>query len=352
MSILEAENIVRTYGTGKQRFTAVKGVSFEVGQGELVSLLGTNGAGKTSLVEVLEGLATPTSGSVRLFGKDPIRDRRAVSPRTGIMLQEAGFAQDLTVSETLRMWAGTLTAPRPIDEALELVELRDRAKVRVKSLSGGERRRLDLALATLGRPDILFLDEPTTGLDPASRRRTWTLVQNMLDDGVTVLLTTHYLEEAEELADRVFIMAAGEIVMSGTVGEIVSSQPSRISFSLPAGVAAADALHLVDANSLPAIIGAPGVTRGKVQIQSADLQRTLSALLVKANAEDVTLLDLDARSASLEQAFLAVNESAGERGSGESGPSGSGSPESSGSTSSGSNQATSRRIPSISSART
>lgn len=119
MSILEAENIVRTYGTGKQRFRAVKGVSFEVGQGELVSLLGTNGAGKTSLVEVLEGLAAPTSGRVRLFGKDPIRDRRAVSPRTGIMLQEAGFAQDLTVGETLRMWAGTLSAPRPVDEALD-----------------------------------------------------------------------------------------------------------------------------------------------------------------------------------------------------------------------------------------
>lgn len=307
MSILEAENIVRTYGTGKQRFTAVKGVSFEVGQGELVSFLGTNGAGKTSLVEVLEGLAAPTSGRVRLFGKDPIRDRRAVSPRTGIMLQEAGFAQDLTVRETLRMWAGTLTAPRSIDEALELVELRGRSKVRVKSLSGGERRRLDLALATLGRPDILFLDEPTTGLDPASRRRTWGLVQNMLDDGVTVLLTTHYLEEAEELADRVFIMAGGEIVTSGTVGEIVSNQPSRISFSLPAGVAASEALDLMNLNSLPAVIGTANANRGKVQIQSADLQRTLSALLVKASAEGVTLLDLDARSASLEQAFLAVN---------------------------------------------
>lgn len=129
----------------------------------------------------------------------------------------------------------------------------------------------------------------------------------MLDDGVTVLLTTHYLEEAEELADRVFIMAGGEIVTSGTVGEIVSNQPSRISFSLPAGVAASEALDLMNLNSLPAVIGTANANRGKVQIQSADLQRTLSALLVKASAEGVTLLDLDARSASLEQAFLAVN---------------------------------------------
>lgn len=351
MSILEAENIVRTYGTGKQRFRAVKGVSFEVGQGELVSLLGTNGAGKTSLVEVLEGLAAPTSGRVRLFGKDPIRDRRAVSPRTGIMLQEAGFAQDLTVGETLRMWAGTLSAPRPVDEALELVELRDRAKVRVKSLSGGERRRLDLALATLGRPDILFLDEPTTGLDPASRRRTWGLVQNMLDDGVTVLLTTHYLEEAEELADRVFIMASGEIVMSGTVAEIVSSQPSRISFALPAHVAADDILRAANLNALPAIIGTADVTRGKVQIQSTDLQKTLLALLTKASAQDITLLDLDARSASLEQAFLAVNENAGEHGANSNISTGSASTQSGRSATNGSCTPAGSRTPATSSSR-
>lgn len=160
MSILEAENVTRTYGAGKNRFTAVKDVSFSVGRGELVALLGTNGAGKTSLVELLEGLASPTAGTVRLFGRDPARERREVSPRTGIMLQEAGFAQDLTVRETLRMWAGTLSSPRPVNEALELVELRARSGIRVKSLSGGERRRLDLALATLGHPDILFLDEP------------------------------------------------------------------------------------------------------------------------------------------------------------------------------------------------
>lgn len=303
MSILEAENVTRTYGAGKNRFTAVKDVSFSVGRGELVALLGTNGAGKTSLVELLEGLASPTAGTVRLFGRDPARERREVSPRTGIMLQEAGFAQDLTVRETLRMWAGTLSSPRPVNEALELVELRARSGIRVKSLSGGERRRLDLALATLGHPDILFLDEPTTGLDPASRRRTWELVQSLLDDGVTVLLTTHYLEEAEELADRVLIMSEGEIVRRGTVAEIVSSQPSRITFALPE-----ENLHLVEISLLPGITGSAGFHRGRVRIDSTDLQATLSALLRVAEERGVRLLDLDARSASLEQAFLAVNE--------------------------------------------
>ena len=307
MSILEAERITRTYGAKKDAFTAVKDVSFSVGQGELVSLLGTNGAGKTSLVEVLEGLAAPTSGTVRLFGGDPIRQRSTISPRTGIMLQEAGFAQDLTVRETLRMWAGTLSRPRPIAEALELVELGSRADVRVKALSGGERRRLDLAMATLGRPDVLFLDEPTTGLDPASRRRTWDLVRSMLDDGVTVMLTTHYLEEAEELADRVLIMSAGEIVMQGTVPEIVASQPSRISVLLPTDPQERDILTGV-LTGLPASLGGPTRVRNNLRIDTSDLQVTLTSLLRLADQHGIRLHDLDARSASLEQAFLAVSD--------------------------------------------
>lgn len=207
MGIIEVTDVTRTYGRGKDSFTAVDGVSFEVAAGELVSVLGVNGAGKTSLVEVVEGIAPASTGSVRVLGHDPIGARAQVRPRTGIMLQEAGFAQDLSVSETLRMWAGTLSHPRGVTEAMELTDLAHRADVRVKSLSGGERRRLDLAMATMGHPEVLFLDEPTTGLDPASRQRTWELVRSMLDGGTSVLLTTHYLEEAEELADRVLIMA-------------------------------------------------------------------------------------------------------------------------------------------------
>lgn len=250
MAMIEAVDVTRTYGRGSGAFTAVAGVSLAVERGELVAVLGANGAGKTSLVEVIEGIAPATSGTVRVLGRDPVRDRALIRPRTGIMLQEAGFAQALTVAETLRMWAGTLTDPRPVAEALELVDLSRRAGVRVRSLSGGERRRLDLAMAVLGRPRVLFLDEPTTGLDPASRHRTWDLIRRMLAQGVTVLLTTHYLEEAEDLADRVLIMASGRIRAQGTVAEIVSARPASLSFSLPAPSPIDDG----DLRALPALV--------------------------------------------------------------------------------------------------
>ena len=213
--VIDVQHLRRRYASSthdRQGFEAVSGVDLQVHRGELFALLGTNGAGKTSLLEVVEGLARPTGGTVRVFGKDPYRQRAQVRPRIGIMLQEAGFPADLTTIETARMWAGTLAAPRPVEEALELVALRGRADVPVSSLSGGERRRLDLALALMGRPEVLFLDEPTTGLDPESRRSAWDLVRGLLDDGTTVVLTTHYLEEAERLADRLAIMHGGRIV--------------------------------------------------------------------------------------------------------------------------------------------
>ena len=201
--VITVRDLRRRYGgTGGRGFEAVRGVTFSVRRGELFALLGTNGAGKTSTMEVLEGLAPPTRGTVRVLGCDPCRDRARVRRRMGIVLQEGGFPPDLTVAETGRMWAGTLSAPRPVPEALDLVGLGHRAGVAVRSLSGGERRRLDLAMAILGRPEVLFLDEPTTGLDPESRRRTWRLIRELLGAGTTVVLTTHYLEEAEELADR------------------------------------------------------------------------------------------------------------------------------------------------------
>ena len=225
--VIVADNVTRTYG----KFTAVDGVSFHVAQGELVALLGSNGAGKTSLLEVLQGSMRANGGCVQVFGLDPIADRAAVRRRSGIMLQEAGFAKDLTVRETLVMWAGTLTAPRPVEESLAMCSLENRANIRVGSLSGGERRRLDLAMATLGRPELLFMDEPTTGLDPAVRQHTWELVRRMLDEGSTVLLTTHYMEEAEELADRILIMDKGRILTEGSVADIVSRHPCEITFT-------------------------------------------------------------------------------------------------------------------------
>ena len=305
MAIIEAANVTRTYGKGSKGssvFTAVAGVSLSVARGELVSVLGVNGAGKTSLVEVIEGIAPAASGTVRVLGRDPVRDRPLIRPRMGIMLQEAGFAQALTVAETLRMWAGTLTSPRPVTEALELVDLTRRADIRVKSLSGGERRRLDLAMAILGRPHILFLDEPTTGLDPASRRRTWDLIRRMLAEGTTVLLTTHYLEEAEELADRVLIMAAGRVRAQGTVAAIVSNPPTHPPFSLPDPSPIGEA----DLHALPALVDAPERARNRIRLFSSDLQTTLSALMHLADTRGVRLTGLNARSASLEQAFLAL----------------------------------------------
>ncbi|RRC94963.1 ABC transporter ATP-binding protein [Schaalia canis] len=306
MSIIEAHTIVRSYGKGSARFTAVDGVSFQVERGELVALLGTNGAGKTSLTEILQGTASATSGEVRLFGHDPQKERAAVRPRTGIMLQEAGFADDLSVAETLTMWRGTMAQGRSVADAMDLVNLSHRATVRVKALSGGERRRLDLAMATLGRPELLFLDEPTTGLDPASRRATWELISSMLNEGTTVFLTTHYLEEAEALADRVMVMAAGRILTEGSVAQIVASQPSTISFVVPEAQAGALRIDEAVLATLPALSGAVARERQRFVLHSSDLQTTLGALLALADSHGVRLEALDARSASLEQAFLAL----------------------------------------------
>lgn len=298
-SVIEAGGVRRRYAGG---FEAVAGVSFSVARGELFALLGTNGAGKTSTVELLEGLARPDGGTVRVLGHDPYRERAAVRPRIGVMLQEGGFPSELTVTETVRMWAGCTSGARPTGEALDLVGLSHRARVRVKQLSGGERRRLDLALALLGRPEVLFLDEPTTGLDAEGRRDTWTLVRELRDGGITVLLTTHYLEEAETLADRLAIMHRGRIVTAGTTAEVTAARPARIRFELPEGVPAA---------RLPLSLRAAAEGRS-VEIRTHHLQESLGELLLWARESDVTLLGLDARSASLEEAFLDIAQSASE----------------------------------------
>ena len=293
--VIVADNVTRTYG----KFTAVDGVSFHVAQGELVALLGSNGAGKTSLLEVLQGSMRATGGCVQVFGLDPIADRAAVRRRSGIMLQEAGFAKDLTVRETLVMWAGTLTAPRPVEESLAMCSLENRANIRVGSLSGGERRRLDLAMATLGRPELLFMDEPTTGLDPAVRQHTWELVRRMLDEGSTVLLTTHYMEEAEELADRILIMDKGRILTEGSVADIVSRHPCEITFT---DVEVSD----VEFERLSHVVCPVSHDRGITRVLSTDLHDTLRELLALADSRNIHLDGLNARAASLESAFLRI----------------------------------------------
>lgn len=297
-SVISVTDLQRRYGTGQDTFTAVRGVDLSVRRGELLALLGTNGAGKTSLLEVIEGIAPPSAGQARVFGEDPYRQRSLVRPRTGIMLQEAGFPSDLTTAETAQMWHGTLGDPMTVAAALENVGLSARAGVPVKSLSGGERRRLDLALAIMGRPEVLYLDEPTTGLDPQSRRDAWQLVRRLLEEGTTIVLTTHYLEEAEDLADRLAIMHGGRIVREGTVAQIVADEPARIRFRTED-----PALRDLD---LPAVTATSRGHGGTIELESVDLQASLTALLDRARDARVELTDLDASHASLERAFLAV----------------------------------------------
>lgn len=296
--VIEVTDLRRVYGGG---FEAVRGITFSVARGEVFALLGTNGAGKTSTVELLEGLARPAGGRVRVLGHDPYAEREAVRPRTGVMLQEGGFPSELTVAETARMWAGCVSGARPEREVLERVGLGGKTGVRVKQLSGGERRRLDLALALLGDPEVLFLDEPTTGLDAEGRRDTWALVRELRDAGTTVLLTTHYLEEAEDLADRLAILHEGRIAAAGTPAEVTAAQPARISFELPENYFLGDLPPLDE-------LGITGhETEGRlVRLRTHELQRAATELLTWAGRAGVELRRLDVRSASLEEAFLGI----------------------------------------------
>nr|WP_240449289.1 ABC transporter ATP-binding protein [Streptomyces harenosi] len=281
-------------------FEAVRGVSLDVFPGELYALLGTNGAGKTTVVETLEGHRRPSAGHVEVLGRDPAGERHLIRREVGMMLQESGFAGELTALETIRMWAGLSTVPSDPGRALEAVDLTHRSRVRVQNLSGGERRRLDFALATLKAPRVLFLDEPTTGLDPESRVRMWELIDASVRAGTTVLLTTHYLEEAEALADRIAIMHEGRIVVSGDKQSLLSREPSVISFRT--GPAGAERLP-----ELPDLPGPP-VRRpgGRVEIRSFRPQQDLASLLQWSREQGTELEGLDVRRASLEHLFKAV----------------------------------------------
>ena len=304
--VIEVTGLTRVYDGG---FEAVRGIGFSVARGEIFALLGTNGAGKTSTMELLEGLAAPSGGEIRVLGHDPYRERAAVRPRTGVMLQEGGFPAELTVAETARMWAGCTSGARPAAEVLARVGLADRHGVRVKQLSGGERRRLDLALALLGDPEVLFLDEPTTGLDAEGRRDTWELVRGLRDGGTTVLLTTHYLEEAEGLADRLAILHAGRIAAAGTPAEVTAGRPSLVSFQLPEGY------HLGELPPLAALGVRDHEHDGRtVRLHTTDPQRTATAVLGWAERRGLKLHALNVRSASLEEAFLGIAGAAGDRG--------------------------------------
>jgi ABC-2 type transport system ATP-binding protein len=238
MTVIEVRDLHKSYG----ETAAVRGVSFGIEAGEVFCLLGPNGAGKTTTVEIIEGHRLASAGSVTVLGHDPGKGERVLRDRIGVVLQEPSISQDLTVGELLEMHARWYSRSRPIDEVIGLVELEASRNTRAGTLSGGQQRRLDLALALIGDPDVLFLDEPTTGFDPHARRQAWTTIRSLCDLGKTVFLTTHYMDEAQHLADRVAVMVAGKIVAIGPPESIAGrdEQPTEIRFVLPDGIGLAD----------------------------------------------------------------------------------------------------------------
>jgi ABC-2 type transport system ATP-binding protein len=234
VAVVEVRGLVKSYGD----VVAVGGIDLEVAPGEVVAMLGPNGAGKTTTIEILEGFRTPDAGSVTVLGSEPVAGDRLFRDRIGIVLQSSGIESALTVEESLAMYSGYYSAPRSSDEVIELVGLGEKRVSRVATLSGGQRRRLDLALGILGDPELLFLDEPTTGFDPAARRQAWEAIDQLSRAGTTILLTTHYLEEAQRLADRVVVIDRGLIVAQGDPATLGGRDTAGalIVFRLPEGV--------------------------------------------------------------------------------------------------------------------
>jgi ABC-2 type transport system ATP-binding protein len=219
MPAIEVSGLRKAYGS----LEAVRGVDFSIEEGEVFGLLGPNGAGKTTTVEILEGYRERDAGEVRVLGHDPERPGPGFRERIGVVLQQSELWPNLTVRETHAIFAGYYRAPRDVDEVVALVGLQEKAGARIKSLSGGQKRRLDLGIALIGDPDLVFLDEPTTGFDPQARRAAWEMIRSLRSLGKTVLLTTHYLDEAEQLSDRVAVMREGQIVRVGTPAELTST---------------------------------------------------------------------------------------------------------------------------------
>ena len=220
MNAIEVHGLRKAYG----ELEAVRGVDFEIREGEVFGLLGPNGAGKTTTVEILEGYRTRDAGEVSVLGHDPQRPGPEFRQRIGVVLQQSELWQSLSVREAHKVFAGYYARPRNVDEVIELVGLSEKADARVKTLSGGQKRRLDLGVALVGDPDLVFLDEPTTGFDPAARRAAWEMIRSLRSLGKTVLLTTHYLDEAEQLADRVAVMRDGKIIRTGTPRELTTAE--------------------------------------------------------------------------------------------------------------------------------
>jgi ABC-2 type transport system ATP-binding protein len=288
------EDLRKRYGDVE----AVRGITFEVSEGHVFALLGPNGAGKTTTVEICEGFSGRTSGEVSVLGHDPARGERSLKSRMGIVLQTTGVDVYLTVAETIELYRGAYPKPRPLDEVIELVGLQEKRNTRVGKLSGGQVRRLDVGVALAGDPELLFLDEPTTGFDPAARRGAWEVIRNLKALGKTILLTTHYMDEAQNLADDVAIIARGEIVARGAPSTLGGrdTAATRVRFRLPAGAA-----------GLPeSLKSLAAVTEGSVQISTQDPTRTLHELTGWALEHGVQLDSLEVTRPSLEDVYLEI----------------------------------------------
>jgi ABC-2 type transport system ATP-binding protein len=265
---------------------AVRGISFEIASGEIFGLLGPNGAGKTTTVEIVEGYRERDAGSVTVLGADPARAGDSWREQIGVVLQSSAMYQTLSVAESLALFAGYYERPRAVDEVVQLIGLEEKRDARVRTLSGGQRRRLDLGLALIGDPDLLFLDEPTTGFDPQARRRAWESISSLRSLGKTILLTTHYLDEAERLCDRVAVLRDGRIAAMGRPGELTGAlPPTEIRYRQ---------------------------NGREVVLRTDEPTRVLNELTQTALAEGRELEALEVRRPSLEEVYLSLTDEAGE----------------------------------------
>jgi ABC-2 type transport system ATP-binding protein len=280
----------------------LKGIDLEVATGEILGFLGPNGAGKTTTIEILEGYRQRTAGDVDVLGVDPSHPTRAWRDRIGLVLQECELDPLLTVSETLQLFSAFYRKPRRMDEVISLVGLTGREQSRLGTLSGGQRRRADVAVALIGDPDLIFLDEPTTGFDPTARREAWTTIEGLRELGKTVLLTTHYMEEASFLSDRVAILRAGEIIAEGRPDQITGQQDRQatIRFLAPEGLLPQ---RIADAIAHPITS-----ENGNITFQTDDVQAALLRLTVWADHEKLTLEAIEVRQPSLEDVFLELTK--------------------------------------------
>jgi ABC-2 type transport system ATP-binding protein len=289
------DKLTKIYGSNR----VVDQLQFSVQRGEVFALLGPNGAGKTTTVEILEGYRTPSSGSVRVLGLNPIRNGQALKPQIGIMLQQDGLYPGLTAREVLRLFAGYYKYPQSVDDLLERVGLSAAAKTRCRRLSGGQKRRLALAVALVGNPTLLFLDEPTAGMDPQARLATWEIIRDLKRNGATVLLTTHLMDEAERLADRVAIIDHGRLIALDTPAGLTGGQHANIvRFVAPAGL---DCAQLA---ALPSAHKAEEIRPGSYLIETEAVPALLAELTAWLRDQNITLSELRVGHGSLEDLFL------------------------------------------------